>query len=769
MNTLPQAPNLSWVNPDSMVDIVKQSSFVLLIANDLSTSAIQQAFPGSVVHTIDSSSHVDFSLKQMHALNRIDMIWIRNSHAPDTLNTATEAMKRARFLVIELGRAAFNSSGQLDASRKGMMYRVTKLAHEYRVLGYDPSGTFVLQNIRDKRANQVALPSPRSAPPVNPPSPSLPMSPNMTRKEPVLPPARTKPVITMERLGMFGQWGKQVVQYAFVRSYARDNKIDCEVPQWAGRYLFGFNDPEPYQHISPVLEETASGQHVVWGRRLPPRGKEFINHDFIGWAQFDTNYYLPNKEFIQSLYAKPTEPQRSRVMLALDKLHKKGCTLIGLHLRRGDSGRTVYPLTPIGWCLQWLYSNWDRFDKPVLYIATEDSSLRAHFQGYNVAIAEDVGIHHVATPYPGHIPYWNVPGRSRSTDFFPDWFILQQSDVVLASNSMFSMSAAWTSTANKETWRPKLSLQDFERIDPWNMRDFVNREHLDDYPGIPGTQLDDNPGYNWLSFHPTTTSIPEQPETFEQWMKPVPKLNLSTLPTTPDITFPDLQSHVGNARVILEIGSADGRDTNDLLKHFPLAKIYCFEPDPRCLKLWRKSITNSRATMTATAIGDRTESVSWYASHGRLPDDQRATSHDLPDIWDDWPISGSIKQPEFHLRVHPWVTFDQTTQVPITTLDTWMQEHPEIDDIDLIWMDVQGAEREVLLGGTKTFQRTRWVVTEVFDDFYHPTMKGKHIYKGQPNIAQILALLPTWHAVIYAHSQNILLKNSSPKLLKDTK
>lgn len=532
MTALPKIPTLPQVTPAYEATQSKHISTVLLISATPNVDEFKQAIPGVAVYTLDPLCSVDTDVQTFTDLGHIDLIWVQCNADPTQLfMTAPKTLRRASMLVVEFGTLSFLKGGRaIDAGGHGIMYRIVKLALGYEAVGYDIKGTLVLKNIRPKFganivqkqiANTSSIPvSIPSEPPA--PQPQVPQPPksivdtpstktpvSQSQSRPQRKPPRTKPVITMERLGTFGQWGKQVVQYAFVRSYAKQHNISYEVPLWAGRYLFGLNDPDIYDHISPILEETAVGQNAVWGKRIPPQGKEFINRDFIGWAQFDTNYYLPTKDFIQSLFSRPAEPQRSRVMLALDKLYKKGDTLIGLHLRRGDSGRTIYPLTPIGWCLRWLSTNWNRFTNPVLYIATEDPSLKKHFQEYDAVLAEDVGIHHLATPYPGHVPYWTLPGRNRSTDFFPDWFVLQRSDVVLASNSMFSMSAAWTSTDNTETWRPRLSIQDFEQVDPWNMRDFVNREHLDDYPGIPGTQLDDNPGYDWLGFHPTHPSVPE--------------------------------------------------------------------------------------------------------------------------------------------------------------------------------------------------------------------------------------------------------------------
>jgi len=81
------------------------------------------------------------------------------------------------------------------------------------------------------------------------------------------------------------------------------------------------------------------------------------------------------------------------------------------------------------------------------------------------------------------------------------------------------MTAAGTSGTIKECWRAKLSLGDFEPTNPWNMH-FCNREHLEDYPGIPGTSVDENPGFGWEGFRQTVKAVPEDPASFEPYLRP---------------------------------------------------------------------------------------------------------------------------------------------------------------------------------------------------------------------------------------------------------
>ena len=57
----------------------------------------------------------------------------------------------------------------------------------------------------------------------------------------------------------------------------------------------------------------------------------------------------------------------------------------------------------------------------------------------------------------------------------------------------------------------------FNRVDPWN-GDVSWREHLNDHPGIPGTQTDENPIYgdsywkNWSAKYPAVPLDPKEIE-----------------------------------------------------------------------------------------------------------------------------------------------------------------------------------------------------------------------------------------------------------------
>lgn len=330
-------------------------------------------------------------------------------------------------------------------------------------------------------------------------------------------------MISMRRLGHHGQWGNQLIQYAFLRTYAKRHRIAYQVPPWAGQYFFGHNDPPITEQLPQQEEPYENVTHErCFGIPQPPRGREYVGHDFLGWAQYHTSWYASDRAFIQGLFEPVVAPERDRVLPALDRLRAGHRTIVGLHLRGGDAGRMIFFLTPITWCLKWLYHNWQRFDRPTLFLAVENLKLVKWFSGYHPVIAEDLGLVPSGPPPNYTYPHTATAAHRRQMDFFPDWFLLQQSDVMLGAESTFSFSAAWFSRQNTEYWRPRLSTRQFHQEDPWNAP-VSHREHLSDFPGIPGTQIDENLDYKdyWKGHKNAHPAVPESPQEIEKWMKPL--------------------------------------------------------------------------------------------------------------------------------------------------------------------------------------------------------------------------------------------------------
>lgn len=199
--------------------------------------------------------------------------------------------------------------------------------------------------------------------------------------------------------------------------------------------------------------------------------------------------------------------------------------------------------------------------------------------------------------------------------------------------------------------------------------------------------------------------------------------------------------------VIVEIGCNDGSNTMWFLDLFENPTIYCFEPDPRAIARFKQKVgERPNVTLFELAISDREGFVDFYQSGGRR--DNEWIVKTMPQGWD---LSGSIKQPYRHLRVHPLVTFDQKIQVPTVTLDSFCEQHG-IGSVDLLWMDVQGAEFEVFGGATRTLASTRLLYTEY---------SNQELYKGQRGLRDMVKYLRGF-SVVRRYPGDVLLRNESP-------
>lgn len=191
-------------------------------------------------------------------------------------------------------------------------------------------------------------------------------------------------------------------------------------------------------------------------------------------------------------------------------------------------------------------------------------------------------------------------------------------------------------------------------------------------------------------------------------------------------------SLVPDADLVVEVGANSGQDTRLLLEAFPRAEIWCFEPDPRAIKAWRRNITNPRATLLPIAVGDHSGEVTFHQSDGLPPD---VPAEDFPEGWD---LSGSIMRPKNHTTVHPWSKFETAISVKGETLDALMENTLEKFSaqqfpIGLIWADVQGAEELLIKGAYQTLKKSRFFYTEY---------SNEELYEGQVSLGRLISLLP---------------------------
>ena len=74
--------------------------------------------------------------------------------------------------------------------------------------------------------------------------------------------------------------------------------------------------------------------------------------------------------------------------------------------------------------------------------------------------------------------------------------------------------------------------------------------------------------------------------------------------------------------------------------------------------------------------------------------------------------SSSLLKPKTHLQAHPWVTFGGQKEVQLETLDHWFATN-NIGNYNFLSIDVQGYEKEVLLGSKNILQNIDYILCEV--------------------------------------------------------
>jgi FkbM family methyltransferase len=190
--------------------------------------------------------------------------------------------------------------------------------------------------------------------------------------------------------------------------------------------------------------------------------------------------------------------------------------------------------------------------------------------------------------------------------------------------------------------------------------------------------------------------------------------------------------------MIFEIGCADGGDTLEFINTFSDLEIYCFEPEPKNIKLVKEKINYPKHHLFEGVISDVNGELIFNRSRTDNPDDLS--------------YSGSIKKPKEHLNEWSFIKFDEQITVKSITLDKFCEDK-NIQLIDFIWADVQGAEENLIMGGLNTLNtKVRYFYTEY---------SNKEYYEGQLRLDALLNLMGDNWELVRDFGSDVLLKNKT--------
>jgi hypothetical protein len=251
--------------------------------------------------------------------------------------------------------------------------------------------------------------------------------------------------VQMRSLGRDGRFGNQLLQYAFVRLYARQHGLVAEFPDWIGRDIFDLDDPLPSASLPTVSERSVDLFGSLHGRT----GEVLADRDIGGYFAGHTKEWAPFKNEFRALY-EPGRNVRELLDRALDKLRSLGKTVVALHFRQADFGRGQFWIAPSSWYLTWLRSVWPNLEQPVLYIASDAHGACPGFDEFIPSSAEQLGV--------------TIPGAG----FLVDHHVLRHADYVAIANSTFSLTAAMLNKTALQFMRPDPDRRALTPFEPWS-------------------------------------------------------------------------------------------------------------------------------------------------------------------------------------------------------------------------------------------------------------------------------------------------------------
>jgi hypothetical protein len=300
-----------------------------------------------------------------------------------------------------------------------------------------------------------------------------------------------QPVLAMSSLGRLGRFGNQVMQYFFLRICAEKSGARIQCPPWLGNRLFGFQDGpvtcrlplaierweaganmfDQLPELIPYLEKMTGATGTRIGVEALERGLSDV--DLWGHFQYHTRHYRPHRNAFQALF-QPAPALKADLDAALARLRANGRTLIAIHLRCGDFRRLPHfgftLCVPARWWCDWLDGVWGQFERPILFLCSDDlKPLLPQFDKYRAMASRDLGLQ------------WGE-SRPELVDYI-DFYVLSQADVVGISNSSFSFVASMMNERGRLFVRPHWDFTTrFSAFNPWDSQPLL-------YPGGSSPRL----------------------------------------------------------------------------------------------------------------------------------------------------------------------------------------------------------------------------------------------------------------------------------------
>lgn len=154
--------------------------------------------------------------------------------------------------------------------------------------------------------------------------------------------------------------------------------------------------------------------------------------------------------------------------------------------------------------------------------------------------------------------------------------------------------------------------------------------------------------------------------------------------------------------IIFEIGCYDGTLTRAFYMNSQTRPhIYvAFEADPdNYIKILNNKYVPEEAIIVNKAVGASNGTVKFWKSSGKFNNEGN-----------EYDVCGSLRPPKELNTLMPFIKFREI-EVESITLDDYAKEN-NIDHVDLMLVDIQGAEKDMIAGAQELIKKTKFVYLE---------------------------------------------------------
>lgn len=172
-------------------------------------------------------------------------------------------------------------------------------------------------------------------------------------------------------------------------------------------------------------------------------------------------------------------------------------------------------------------------------------------------------------------------------------------------------------------------------------------------------------------------------------------------------------------RLIIEIGACDCKDSV-MLSNYYQCPLIVFECAPKSIIQCKKNIMNyPNIRLVEKAVWEKSGPMifNYCAQHPGSSSCFPFDFDSLAQVNRDHPILCKISELEKHYKMEP-------VEVEAVRMDDWLGEN-NINEIDLVCMDTQGATLPILRSFGKYLQKIKYIITEVA---YKPSYKNENLF-----------------------------------------